>query len=100
MVGTHNHHPLFHHFPIESLTSFLSFFLSPFCFFTALLIVDFYCIFPTPEGATGPPSPTLLVKEKEIEKERKRREGLSLSISVSQLMNASPPWLLDDMKER
>ena len=35
----------------------LSFFLS-LCFFTASLIVDFYCISPTPEGATGPPSPT------------------------------------------
>ena len=65
MVGTHNHHPLFHHFPIESLTSFLLFSL----FRTISLTCDFYCIFPTPEGATGPPSPTLLVKKKEEKKE-------------------------------
>ena len=69
-VGTHNHHSLSHHFPIESLTSFLSFFLS-LCFFTASLTVDFYCISSTPEGATGPQAP-LFWRERERERERQR----------------------------
>ena len=42
-------------FPIESLTSFLSFLF--FHFFTVSLIVDFYCIFPNRKGPPVPQAP-------------------------------------------
>ena len=64
MVGTHNH-PISPLSPLNHSPPFFLYSLS-LCFFTASLIVDFYCISPTPEGATGPLSPTLLVKIKKI----------------------------------